>query len=175
MVAPGNAGGHIADLDKAPTDAPVPLIPSTLPPQSATCNNLLGTPGDCSKLEAPGPICAEFNFTKTECANLKAGMRPREAERAVSCLLAKSKTENICFGNALSLCAMRGAAHACIDPATEKSCVAVMVECEGRRWNSLTLTTCQAALSSVTDKNRPQVLGCMKERCDADDCFYNLK
>ena len=76
VAPPIDSGGHVADLDKPPPDdgddppegylgpsdedgdaegmyagpaaLPVPSIPSTMPKASATCNNLLGTPGNCS-------------------------------------------------------------------------------------------------------------------------------
>ena len=126
-------------------------------------------------LKAPGPVCEGFSFTKSECSNLKKGMKPREAEKAVSCLLAKSNTEDICAYNVVSVCALEGVARACIDSATDKSCQAVMQKCKGQRWSKVTMTSCQAALSSVTDKNRPRLVSCIQEGCDVENCFYNLK
>jgi hypothetical protein len=148
-----------------------------LSPQPARCDNNVGTPGVCGALRAPGPTCESFADTKDACGKMKAGFRPRVAEKVVQCFLQASGTQNICDFQKPQKCALVGLQSVCIDPSTESKCRSIVAGCSSgrRRGSSLSMDLCQAALSAVTDKNKQKIAACMTEGCDAQYCFFDLK
>jgi hypothetical protein len=128
-------------------------------------------PTGCGTLRAPGPQCESFSDTKSMCGKLAKGLRPRVAEKAVDCILAKSGKQTVCDFNLANLCAVAAMQKACIEPATQASCTQLVRSCGG----TLQMRDCQVLLSSVTNRNRRSMIACMTEGCSADYCMYNVE
>ena len=166
-------------------DAGTPVVPSATATQivgSPTCpdsDNMVGTPGNCGQLKAPGPQCESFADTKDECGHLAKGLKPKVAQKAVDCFLSKSGTKAVCDFQLPETCAVDAIAEACIDPSVRASCDSIMNNCphgRGRRAaGALTHDLCMRALSAVTSRNRGAVLSCVAESCSLQGCFYELK
>jgi hypothetical protein len=153
-----------------------PPVQVSSTPQSASCNNAVGAPGDCSTLRAgAGPSCESFAETKRTCGKFKKGLRPRTAAKTVACLLAKSGSRSICSFDVATQCVLESLRSVCIDPATAASCKSVVATCSSMGRSSINQASCQAALSAVQDRNRKEMVSCMTEGCAVNHCFYDLK
>jgi hypothetical protein len=137
----------------------------------ASCDNDVGSPPSCASLRAPGPQCESFDDTKSTCAKLGRGLRPRVAERAVDCILAKSGKQGICQFDVAMQCASSAVKKACIEPKTQAACAPLVKQCQG----NLKMSDCQAALSAVTAKNRKRMITCMTEGCGIDYCWWEVE
>lgn len=149
-----------------------------LPPGCPDSDNMVGTVGSCATLKAPGPQCESFNDTKDDCNHLARGFKPRVAQKAVACILAKSGTQGVCDFQLVQKCAASAAADSCLDPATGPTCDTIVSTCGGRgrsRGPAVTKIACMHALSSLTGSNRSRVGSCIAESCGVDLCFYDLK
>ena len=162
--------------------APVPTASATVPPTTTgpSCpdsDNMVGTPGNCGALKAPGPQCESFADTKGECGHLAKGLKPKLAQRAVDCFLSKSGTKAVCDFQ-LPDDKAEAVAEACIDPALGSACESIMRNCPrgpGRHnARDVTRDLCLRALSAVTLRNRSAVIGCVTESCSIAGCFYDL-
>lgn len=178
-TAEGFMAGHPASEGRVS-----PVTESVTPPPIAsgaplpTCpdsDNMTGAPGNCSTLRAPGPVCESFSDTKADCSKFARGFKPKIAQKAVGCLLAKSGTKAICDFTAEQQCAAEGVAIACVDPSVLSTCDAIISKCQRRSGGGmLTRTTCAQALSAVTSVNRSSVATCVAESCNISYCFYDL-
>ena len=164
------------------SSTPLPTPSATAPQAGNTCpdsDNMVGAPGNCAALKAPGPQCESFMDTKTECGHLAKGLKPRSAQRAVDCFLSKSGLKSVCDFQLPETCALEAIADACVDPSVGAACDSLLANCpRGRgRPNSgaLTRETCMHALSAVTPRNRSAVMSCVAESCGVSGCFYDLK
>jgi hypothetical protein len=128
-------------------------------------------PTGCGTLRAPGPQCESFSDTKAMCGKLARGLRPRVAEKAVDCILAKSGKQAVCDFNLGNQCALAAMQKGCIEPSTQAACTQIVRSCSG----NLPMRDCQMLLSSVTTKNRRNMMACMTEGCSADYCTYNIE
>lgn len=128
-------------------------------------------PTGCGTLRAPGPQCESFSDTKRTCGKLARGLRPRVAEKAVDCFLAKSGKQTICDFNLASQCAVAAVQRGCVEPSTQATCAPLVRGCGG----SLQMRDCQALLSSVNSKNRRNMISCMTEGCSIDYCVYDIE
>jgi hypothetical protein len=165
--------------------APVPVASATVPPTTTgpSCpdsDNMVGAPGNCGALKAPGPQCESFADTKDECGHLAKGLKPKLAQRAVDCFLSKSGTKAVCDFQLPENCAVEAVAEACIDPSLASTCDSIMTNCprgRGGRHNAgaVTRDLCLHALSAVTSRNRSAVISCVAESCSISGCFYELK
>jgi len=175
-----------ATLGAVDAGAPVVPVASATAPQVAgtpSCpdsDNMIGNPGSCGALKAPGPQCESFADTKSECGHLAKGLKPRPAQKAVDCFLSKSGTKAVCNFQLPEDCAMDAIADACIDPSVGPSCDSIMSNCtphgRGRHGSGgLSRDTCMRALSAVTSRNRSAVMSCVAESCNLSGCFYELK
>jgi hypothetical protein len=105
------------------------------------------------------------------CGKLSRGLRPRVAEAAVDCILAKSGKQSICNFEVSNQCAMAAARKACIEPKTQAACAPLVRACNGQ----LAMKDCQVMLSAVASKNRGRMLTCMTEGCSVDYCMYEVE
>jgi len=128
-------------------------------------------PTGCSTLRAPGPQCESFSDTKVMCGKLARGLRPRVAEKTVDCILAKSGKQAVCDFNLANQCGLAAMQRACIEPSTQAACAPAVRACGG----SLQMRDCQALLSSVTPKNRRNMISCVTEGCSIDYCMYDVE
>jgi hypothetical protein len=128
-------------------------------------------PKGCGTLRAPGPQCESFLDTKGMCSKLARGLKPRVAEKAVDCLLAKSGKQSICDFRVGSECAMSAVRKACIEPSTQSTCAPVVRACSG----NLSMKDCQSLLSAVESKHRRSMVSCMTEGCSIDYCMYDIE
>lgn len=152
----------LAALDKTPAGSV---------DDSSMCEEGGAAPTGCGTLRAPGPQCESFSDTKMMCGKLARGLRPRVAEKAVDCILAKSGKQAVCDFNLANQCAMTAMQKGCIEPSTQASCNQLVRTCGG----TLQMRDCQVLLSSVTTKNRRNMMACMTEGCSADYCMYNVE
>lgn len=181
-MGPTREGGSSPVREGAPIASATPTASSTapLPPGCPDSDNMVGTVGNCGTLRAPGPQCESFNDTKDDCSHLARGFKPRVAQKAVACILAKSGTQAICDFQLTQKCSASAAADSCLDPATGPTCDSIMAACSGGgrgrgRGTPLTKVACMHALSSLTGSNRSRVGSCIAESCGVELCFYDLK
>jgi hypothetical protein len=158
------------------TTTPTPMTGPSCPDS----DNMIGTPGNCGLLKAPGPQCESFADTKEECGHMAKGLKPRVAQRAVDCFLSKSGQKSVCDFELPQACVVQAIAEACIDPAVGAACDSILSNCtpHGRGRHAkidLTRETCMRALSAVTSRNRGAVMSCVAESCSVSSCFYDLK
>lgn len=148
-------------------------------PSCPDSDNMVGTPGNCGLLKAPGPQCESFADTKAECGRLAKSLKPKLAQRAVDCFLSKSGLRTVCDFQLPETCAMEAVAEACIDPSVGSACDSILNNCprgRGRRGSSgLSRDECMRALSAVTPRNRSSVMSCVAESCSIGSCFYDLQ
>lgn len=128
-------------------------------------------PTGCGALRAPGPQCESFADTKQTCGKLARGFRPRVAEKAVDCIMAKSGKQTVCDFGLASQCGIAAVQKGCVEPSTQSACTPLVRACGG----SLQMRDCQALLSSVTAKNRRRMISCMTEGCSIDYCIYEIE
>ena len=138
------------------------------------CDDAAGAPGNCEVIRAPGPQCESFTDNKGMCSKWKKGFKPKVAEKAVSCLLAMSGKRDLCDFQRPQRCAIAALGHACIDLNVSRACDPILASCAAAQYGNLTKRVCQAALSAVTDANRPRLTTCMTEGCSVDSCFWSL-
>jgi hypothetical protein len=139
-------------------------------PGTLSCNDVGAAPKSCASLRAPGPQCESFSYTKTRCAALAKGLRPRVAEAAIDCILARSGKPSICAFDVESVCVTTAMRRACIDASTQSACAPVVGGCRG----GLKMNDCQALLSSVAAKHHSRMITCMTEGCSIDYCTYDF-
>jgi hypothetical protein len=132
-----------------------------------------GAPSACA-LKSPGPTCESFMDTKSQCDATRSWLKPRIAEKAVQCHLAKSGTPAICKFNLVTDCVTEALSSACIDPAAVTTCKQVMNKCGTNKHGKLTDDACAAAVSAVSDAQRTKFVSCITEFCRFETCFYHL-
>ncbi|HEY3816818.1 MAG TPA: hypothetical protein VGL81_06600 [Polyangiaceae bacterium] len=197
--APSSGAGGNTPRGTAETMAPGPTsADESIPPDGATdpqtddrsaCDdvNAMGQPGGparCDALQpAPGvcdPSGEGFQDLRDTCVRLESALAPRIAERAVSCLVARSGTPRICSDAAVTDCAIDAFESSCGDSASLDTCRRLVEACDtsaaptrdGRR--RFTLGDCEEAFASVHREAREEMTSCMLEGCGVGDlveCF----
>jgi hypothetical protein len=157
--------------DEETLAGPLDRTPSAGVDDGSMCEEGGVAPTGCGTLRAPGPQCESFSDTKAMCGKLARGLRPRVAEKAVDCILAKSGKQAVCDFNLGNQCALAAMQKGCIEPSTQAACTQIVRSCSG----NLPMRDCQMLLSSVTTKNRRNMMACMTEGCSADYCTYNIE
>lgn len=165
---PGQSGGNSSDEE---TLAAVEKAPVASADDGSMCDEGGAAPTGCGTLRAPGPQCESFSDTKSICSKFARGFRPRVAEKAVECLLAKSGKQAICDFSVASQCGVAAVQKGCVDPSTQSTCQPIVRKC----GNSLQMRDCQALLSSVSSKNRRNMISCITEGCALDYCMYDIE
>ncbi|MBK9264949.1 MAG: hypothetical protein IPM54_34850 [Polyangiaceae bacterium] len=145
--------------------------PSAADDDGGTCDEGGAPPTGCGTLRAPGPHCESFSDTKAMCGKLARGLRPRVAEQVVDCILAKSGKQSVCDFDLANQCGLVALQKACIEPSTQAACAPIVRACGGR----LQMRECQALVSSVTSRNRRNMMTCITEGCSADYCLYQVE
>jgi len=136
-----------------------------------SCDDSGAAPKSCKPLRAPGPQCESFADTVVLCGRMSKGLRPRVAEKAVDCLLAKSGKQSICDFRAASECALSAIRKACVEPTTQSLCATPVKACGGR----LSMKDCQSLLSAVKSNERRAMISCVTEGCSIDYCMYDIE
>lgn len=164
-----------ADIASAVEGDPIVALGGVKPNEDDTdasmCEEGGVAPKGCGSLRAPGPQCESFADTKAMCSKLARGLKPRVAEKAVDCLIAKSGKQSICDFRVGSECAIAAVHKACIEPVTQSTCAPIVRACSG----NLSMKDCQSLLSAVGDKHRRSMVSCMTEGCAIDYCMYELE
>jgi hypothetical protein len=138
------------------------------------CQNSEGDPAECA-LRAPGPQCESFKDTKKECPVVRSLLKPRVAERFMSCLNAKSGTQAICEFTAASTCMPQALAAACIEPWTEAPCSRAMKRCDARgKGHELNVRDCQALLSGTVKSQHQRLISSVTEFCTVRYGYWDL-
>lgn len=169
--APGKSGQTTVVAGDDEKLAAVDRSPGAAADDGSMCEEGGVAPTGCGTLRAPGPQCESFSDTKRTCGKLARGLRPRVAEKAVDCLLAKSGKQAICDFTIASQCGIAAIQKGCVEPSTQAACTPIVRACGG----SLQMRDCQALLSSVTAKNRRSMISCMTEGCALDYCIYDIE
>ena len=142
---------------------------------SGPCDNDAGTVPACSLAPPPGPTCESFADTKAYCKTYKTSLRTAVAAKAVSCLNAASKTQDICDFSKAESCASEAIRTACVQPSTFNACSPVVATCAGYSWAKLSMNDCQSLLSAVKDGKRQSMITCMTEGCSLESCTWMLR
>jgi hypothetical protein len=182
-LAAGGAGGYIARdrnvavprLSTPPPSPPVSAsaatlpssdpVPSTQPP--AACDDMAGHPAECPPAPYPADegVCAPIATKR--CEDFKSSMKPRVAERAVSCILALNPAQR-CDRARVNLCGHAALMSACeptksADTGAEdlgNLCRSIVGSC-----SSATFRDCEATLAGMTAAGRDRMLRCMGAHC----------
>jgi hypothetical protein len=165
-----------ATTTSASVDAdPNPYAPSKLVGQTCMASlNARGYPRSCAPLRAPSPTCEGgddkgFRDTKNECEHISERLKPRVAEKAVDCVLAKSGTDEVCAPDLAITCAYEALSVACVERAATPVCKRAMEKCGAS--TSLTQASCEAAYSAMKESERKGFVTCMTEACDVAPCL----
>lgn len=151
----------LASLERTPAGAD----------DGAMCEEGGTAPTGCNTLRAPGPQCESFADTRLMCGKLARGLRPRVAEKVVDCILAKSGKQSVCDFNLANQCGISAVQKGCVEQSAQTPCAPIVRKCGG----TLQMRDCQALLSSVTNKNRRNMIACMTEGCSVDYCMYDVE
>ena len=138
------------------------------------CNpwlNMHGFPGSCAALAPPGPTCEGFDSTKSECTSMRTHFKPRVAAKAIDCVLAKSKSPDLCSANVNGLCVYEALASVCVEPAAAAVCVDLVKDCADIHKEKLAQAPCEAAWSALRETDRPKFIACMSETCSFASCL----
>lgn len=149
--------------------------PQPQPATTGVCDNDTATVPACSISAPPGPYCESFADTKATCKGVKKVLRGAIAEKAVTCLNAASGTQGICDFSKVESCLSTAIRAACVQPSTFSACAPVIAQCAGSSWSKITMTDCQALLSSVKDGKRAEMITCMSEGCSIESCTWMLR
>ncbi len=160
--------------------APIAQAPfsaaSALPPPVPICDDSVGTPGDCPPVgySAEEGGCGALPMKR--CNEYKRALKPRVAERAVSCINALKPHER-CDQTRLSLCGHSALMNACIEPPgpplegggtaprnIDTTCSTIVHGCEGVAVRP-TQSECRASLMGMTSVGRAAMVQCMKTHC----------
>lgn len=192
-LAAGGGAGYYAG-EKHVFDGPPPKDPAAQPtglpsailltppavvlaaPPAAPCEDAVGVPGACPP---PGYSADEGGcgaLPTKRCNEFKQAMKPKVAERAVSCLNALTPAER-CDPIRLNLCGHLALMSACQEPqetgkeaagATAASltrvCQTVIDECATAPLGP-TLRDCRATLSGMSELGQNRMVSCMKTHC----------
>jgi hypothetical protein len=166
-------------------DAPNPYDESAAPAQGGpkvvgmTCSaslNARGFPRSCAGLRHPSSTCPTseggdgFPFIKQDCDAMKDRLRPRVAEKAIACVMAKSGRDELCADGFTAECTTRALSEVCVEPAAKEPCAKVMEKCGAWSENKASQESCEAGYSGLREDKRPKFLACMTEFCDFVYC-----
>lgn len=165
---PGQTNANATDEE---TLAALDRSPGAAVENGSMCDEGGAAPTGCATLRAPGPQCESFADTRRMCGVLARGLRPKVAEKAVECILARSGKQAVCDFNLANQCGLTAVQRGCVEPSTQNSCTALVRNCNG----NLQMRDCQALLSSVTAKNRRNMISCMTEGCSVEYCMYDVE
>jgi hypothetical protein len=138
------------------------------------CNpwlNMHGFPRSCAPLAPPGPACEGFGSTKEECAGIETHLKPRIAAKAIDCVLAKSKSPDLCSRNISGLCEYEALASACLEPEAAPVCAGIVAGCADDPHAHVVQAACEAAWSALRESERPKFVACMTEGCHFGSCL----
>lgn len=142
-----------------------------VPPTHEGGRPVTGSAQACSQLRAPpGPHCESFDSLQDDCEEIVGALEPTVAERTMQCLLAKSRTRQICDMFVTPRCAERALVHAPRRASAARPCQAVSSAC-GR---SVSQAACESFLSAVVPPADAQLVTCLTESCDIASCFFQL-
>lgn len=166
---PGQTTGNASDEEVL---AAADRTPGAAAESTSMCDDGGPAPTGCSTIRAPSSQCESFSETKSMCSKLAHGLKPRIAEKAVDCLLAKSGKQPICVFGVANDCGMAAVQKAaCVDPSTQAECTTLVRNCGGR----LNMRDCQSLMSAVVTGNRRSMIACMREGCSTEYCMYEVK
>ncbi|MBX3226159.1 MAG: hypothetical protein KIT84_28700 [Labilithrix sp.] len=161
---------HLADRAAAPPEPlPEPAHVLELPASTeltsakAACDDSAGEPGDCPAIGLPTAEGGCGGLAAMRCADFKKTMKPRVAERAVSCLNKLTAAER-CDPKRIELCAHVALMNACDDSSAEsvtRSCDAIAASCTGA-----SKTECALAMSGLEEIGREAMTECAKKHCN---------
>ena len=122
-------------------------------PRPSTCDDDRGSPGDCKRVD-----CRRTPFICSHCEDYKAYFKPKIAERAVACVLARSGAQ-LQDGCRTYQCGDEALKGACLDPLADPPCWAISRSC------STTMDECRGLLSGMNAAGRQKVLACATAGC----------
>ncbi len=185
-----SCGGPSANVDNVRVATPVEVEPATgdepviADPVTKVEPGSTGPLDDkalrqlCEQLEPPpGPHCESFFDTKNDCPMLIDGLESEAAEKAVSCLTSRSKTDAICNYDALQDCFLVGTSDAIDEPRHRDRCTNAVTACSGYRWarGDLTQESCGSVLAAVKDHLENDMFSCIMEGCGIGSCVWRLR
>jgi hypothetical protein len=188
--AVADAGAKEAPLavDNDDDEQPYEPWPGTAnPPMAKTVHaqkcdvaeNAKGKAVACALKPMPGPSCESFGETKADCPKLSRWLVPKVAEKAASCLNAKSGKKDICLFNVGPSCVIESLSSVCSnpDPKIDASCERVMKRCKSTegKHRHMTLDACKAALSAIVPASQGKFTTCAAESCDLIPCMYQAQ
>lgn len=176
-----------------PSAEPVPSTVVVVDPEAVepTCNDDVGTPGNCPSVGPSDESCANVIFKR--CNEYKAAFKPRVAQEAVACLQ-RLNAQQRCDPARINLCGHRALMAACPEPAppakgkyvrasdtspatveltddpdAEESplaaaCERVLKSCSGQPLPP-TLSECRQTLAGMTEAGRTNMVECVSKHC----------
>jgi hypothetical protein len=153
-------------------------------PKRTGCSDAVGNPASCKAMAAPRG-CGSFPFPRAKCDGFAASMKPKIAERAVACAVALS-AKDVCDACLTYRCGYEALMTACVDPAADTDCAAIVKSCASptpsptqvtpRRAPShahpaVAMSECRAYLSGLTPSGRRKMVQCM---VPAQGCDWGL-
>jgi hypothetical protein len=104
---------------------------------------------------------------REQCNEVATFLKPRLANQARTCMLELSDVE-LCGPGNLTLCIRDALMQSCPDSTATAVCEDVADECNGQ------LPNCSILISGLTSAGRQELLDCLPDFCDFDDCLQGL-
>jgi hypothetical protein len=132
--------------------------------------------GSCSDSGSVTVSCDAFDSTEAcslsvqreMCDEVATFLKPRLANLARSCILALSDVEACGPGNVTD-CIGDALMQSCPDPSAAAVCADLASECGGTAPSG-----CSPLISGLTAAGRTDLLDCVRDFCDFDDCLQGL-
>jgi len=152
------------------TDALPDTTDATDASEVPTCDDTVGTPGDCTMI-APSDeaTCGADLFARDHCAEIKDAFKPKVAEAAVACMLKLTAIE-VCDAGKTYKCAHDAIVAACPDATAGTACDAIVAGCAGASFVP-TKDDCMKELAGMTTVGRDKMVLCMKTSCVASGLY----
>ena len=149
------------------------------------CDEGVDSTASCDALKPPGPSCESFSETVASCKRVQKRLRPAAADRVVRCLLARNKTQELCWlfrrGNPVAFCFTESMRASCTDRKADADCVRLIANLPLQERENLDASelqsTCRSAVAAMREP-RP-MLECLADpfdylRTNPTRCYENL-
>lgn len=169
---PPTAASAAASVSASASAVPAPVAST---PPGPTCDDSVGSPGDCPPPGYPVVEGGCGSFAATRCAEFKQTMKPKVAENAVACL-AKLSPHDRCNAQRVNLCGHNALMNACAEraPAADgdggasslaATCQALVASCAGDASVMLSPADCEQTLAGMNAVGRERMATCLKKHC----------
>lgn len=161
----------------APSASPVDAGAPDAADAAVKCDDSGGKVPDCSGIKTTmSPDCVGGMVARPICNELSKLFKPKVAESLVSCLISKSKTQEICDLETMKNCALDAIKLSCPPPELTKTCEDILGSCtpEPDEADLFTQTTCEQGVAALKAEYGKPFLECAKRECKLERCLGEI-